>query len=639
MRRFPLLFSFLLLLLISPARWTFAQVSPGPLSKAHGNLNGLNKCTTCHSSGGGAGKFKCVECHTEILQRVQGNKGFHARVVDKSKGGQDCIRCHAEHLGEDFAIIHWEPSREAFDHRQVGYPLQGKHATLECSRCHQPSHLMAADLRALQGRDLQKTYLGLSTQCTSCHQDIHRGQLGENCTSCHTFQSWKEKGGFDHQRTAFPLTGLHQEVPCQKCHLRPENGTLAAKYKGIAFGRCNDCHRDPHQAAFQAACQNCHVTTGWRLVKKLSGFDHQVTAYPLRGLHAEVACAKCHPTSNFSQPIPHAKCMDCHKADPHNGQFARRADSGECGSCHVETGFKPSTFSRENHQKTSYPLTGKHEPVDCVKCHLPKGKDTLFRVKHEACLDCHQDVHENQFTGSTFSNRCDGCHTLQGFQPSTFSVSRHGETRFRLTDAHLAVPCLECHKRPANRFPPPPAQFRFEVVDCQTCHQDPHQGEFQARLKKETHLEGKDGCLGCHTLKSWRETAKFDHQQTSFPLLGAHRVVPCADCHRPDNLGRGVKNVRFSLAPKECGGCHENIHATQFDLNGQPADCAACHEVSKWKPSKFDHEKKARFSLAGAHQTVPCRLCHKATHDVQGRAVLVYHETPRQCAACHADKA
>jgi hypothetical protein len=633
-----ILLSSIFLLLAWPGHSTFAQVSPGPLSKAHGSLNGISNCTSCHSFGGGAGKFKCVECHKEILQRVQENKGYHARVVDRSKGGQDCVRCHAEHLGEDFAIVHWEPSRNGFNHRQTGYPLLGKHAALECSRCHNPSHIGAAELRGLQGKDLKKTFLGLSQPCVACHKDVHNGQLGENCTSCHTFQSWKEIGQFDHQRTSFPLTGLHQQVPCQKCHLQPENSTAVAKYKGIAFSRCTDCHRDPHQGAFQAACHTCHTMGGWKHVKKLSGFDHQLTKFPLKGVHAEVVCAKCHLTSNFKQPLPHALCADCHKVDPHDGQFAKRPDHGECGSCHVEKGFKPATFDLEHHQKTSYPLTGKHEEVACAKCHIPNGAKTLYRLKYEACLDCHKDVHDGQFAGSGLRNRCQSCHTVQGFQPSTFTLARHSETRFRLTDGHIAVPCLECHKRPANRYPLPPARYKFELLECQSCHNDPHGGEFAVRIEKVSLSGGKEDCLSCHNLKTWKDVVKFDHAQTKFPLFGAHRVVACADCHRPDNLGRGVQNIRFRTASKDCSGCHENIHGDQFNVDGRSPDCATCHEVSKWKPSQFDHEKKARFSLAGAHQSVPCRQCHKSKTEIEGRAVLIYRQAPRQCSACHADK-
>jgi NAD-dependent SIR2 family protein deacetylase len=56
--------------------------------------------------------------------------------------------------------------------------------------------------------------------------------------------------------------------------------------------------------------------------------------------------------------------------------------------------------------------------------------------------------------------------------------------------------------------------------------------------------------------------------------------------------------------------------------------------VAKWKPSLFDHEKTA-FSLKGAHERVKCAACHKVIREVDGKQVLFYLPTPKECAACH----
>jgi hypothetical protein len=55
----------------------------------------------------------------------------------------------------------------------------------------------------------------------------------------------------------------------------------------------------------------------------------------------------------------------------------------------------------------------------------------------------------------------------------------------------------------------------------------------------------------------------------------------------------------------------------------------------KWKPSLFDHDKSTDFPLRGAHQNVKCAGCHKLTKMVQGKDVLFYRPTPKECAACH----
>jgi hypothetical protein len=581
----------------------FAQISPGPLSDAHDNLSGATKCVSCHTFGAGAPKFKCTSCHREIGVRIREKRGFHANKVD-------CVKCHTDHFGKTFNIVKWESTPEQFDHRQAGYPLSGKHAGLACSRCHHPKNVSAGERAAIKVKDLRRSYLGVSTQCATCHNDVHKGQLGPDCAKCHQgFQAWKPVGGFDHDTARFQLTGLHQKVACAKCH--PDN-----QFRGVAFASCANCHKDPHHGAFPGSCQSCHSVFGWKQVRLTSSFDHGATKFPLKGLHGKVGCFKCHESSNFKEPVAHVRCADCHKEDPHKGQFARQ----DCAVCHTETGFKPSLFNLSMHQKTAYPLLGKHAATACEKCHIPAGPDTVYKVKFDACSACHKDSHGGQFAAQL----CDACHTVNGFRPSTFTLSRHQQSRFALVASHAATACVECHKPPANRYPPPPAQYKFESQACVTCHVDPHLGQFQA---------SKQECETCHNVRSWKETLRFDHSTTKFPLSGAHRAVICTQCHRPANLGTNVRQVTFRGAPTACKGCHEDIHGGQFT-----ADCSSCHVEIAWKPTTFDHETRSKFSLAGAHKAVPCGQCHNEKAEVQGHLVIRYSGTPAKCSACHEGK-
>src|ERR1700687_2942620 len=82
-----------------PAR---AQISPGPLSKAHQALSGPTNCTKCHDLARGAAQLKCLECHTEIRERVTQRRGMHAVWVNANGTGQDCARCHSDHSGGEF---------------------------------------------------------------------------------------------------------------------------------------------------------------------------------------------------------------------------------------------------------------------------------------------------------------------------------------------------------------------------------------------------------------------------------------------------------------------------------------------------------------------------------------------------------
>src|SRR2546430_13583000 len=46
-----------------------------------------------------------------------------------------------------------------------------------------------------------------------------------------------------------------------------------------------------------------------------------------------------------------------------------------------------SLFGVKEHDTSKYPLKGKHVKVECDKCHLPAGKDTIYKVKFAACTD------------------------------------------------------------------------------------------------------------------------------------------------------------------------------------------------------------------------------------------------------------
>jgi uncharacterized paraquat-inducible protein A len=60
----------LMLALCGFSALSFAQFSPGALSKAHTKLDAPTHCTSCHVNGGGGRKFKCTNCHLEIEQRL-----------------------------------------------------------------------------------------------------------------------------------------------------------------------------------------------------------------------------------------------------------------------------------------------------------------------------------------------------------------------------------------------------------------------------------------------------------------------------------------------------------------------------------------------------------------------------------------
>jgi phage FluMu protein Com len=612
-----------------------AQISPGPLSKAHASLDGAAHCTDCHQRGGEA-TLKCLDCHTEIASRLAAKRGLHAFYHVTAGLTQECARCHSEHNGRDFPLVKWDP--KTFKHKDTGYVLEGRHAGLACSKCHMPEKISSVERSQIKMKDLSRTFLGLATECTSCHKDTHEGRLGQNCLQCHNYVDWKDVSGkFDHSKTRYPLAGLHQTVKCAKCHTNDAEGK--PRYTGLPFGKCSDCHADPHKGSFAAQpCQSCHNTGGWKKVTGStlsSNFDHTKTKYPLLGKHQSVDCLLCHANGDFKRSLKFAECADCHK-DAHSGQFANRANGGECASCHTVDGWKPSLFDAKAHQQSAYPLAGKHATLECGKCHVPQGRQTLYKVKFAQCTDCHKDDHDAQFASAPYLNRCEQCHNLNGFVPSTFTLARHKQIRFTLNGGHLATPCADCHKLADASLSRSQVPYQWKDLNCESCHVDLHKGQFKQRMS-QAGADGKAlGCEACHSTKAWKDLTKFDHARTSFALVGAHRAVACIDCHKPSNLGTKLIDVDFRIAPTQCEQCHQDIHGAQF---ARAADhmtpCADCHTSMKWKPSLFDHDKRTAFPLQGFHRNVRCDGCHKLLKPVEGKTVLFYRPTAKECAACH----
>jgi hypothetical protein len=618
---------------IAPLR---AQISPGALSTAHGFLSGPSNCTRCHDLAKGSPSFNCLNCHQEISRRLDERRGLHPSLTGGDRTGHSCASCHSEHNGRNFALVRWDTPLARFDHRRAGYALEGKHATLSCKSCHEPGHLSPERSPGIMVKDPSRTWLGLSPKCSGCHADEHRGQLSPDCANCHNSTRWKDAAQFNHDRSRFILSGAHQSVACQKCHTKADDPKPFTRYRDLSFSDCTPCHADPHKGAFRQSCQSCHQPQRWKIQQPTSLFNHGSTRFALEGKHASLGCPSCHTGADFKSPVPHARCTDCHKKDPHRGEFSLRADGGDCSACHKVGGFTPTTFTLESHATSRFPLQGKHESLACARCHRDKNKMPVYRFESLDCKACHVDSHGGQFSASPLENKCEACHTVQGFVPSSFSLSRHRQSRFPLTGAHGAVLCRECHKRRTDIYPQPPVAYLIESGSCTDCHRDPHNGDLASRMAVLREDGRPVGCEACHRTSGWKEIHSFDHDSTSFLLRGAHKSAACESCHKTANLRAGLHNVSFKSAPRQCSGCHDDVHGGQFAAAVAAPDCGRCHGPLKWKPSLFDHDRDSGYRLSGAHRNVPCAMCHRATREISGRTVVMYNRTSHECRDCHA---
>jgi hypothetical protein len=557
-----------------------AQISPGPLSRAHADLEGVTNCLKCHGIGQRTVDTKCLDCHREIGALRDQKRGLHGLAA-----GKGCNDCHREHGGLDLEMIHWdEGSPEKFDHRRAGWPLDGKHAQTECRKCHTPKlHAVTFPAGAVWN-GAAESWLGLDTQCRACHQDPHQGRLGNACASCHDESDWHDitEQRFDHETTRYPLRGAHVDVKCEKCHPRVDGKMQMPK-----FARCDDCHEDPHAGQIVVAgvardCADCHSIRFFK-PSTLGLAYHATTKYPLDGKHAKVDCAKCHRNedkrfgkSAFEFRPASAHCTDCHE-DAHAGQLAKRADGGACESCHTVAHFAPSTFAAADHARTKFPLEARHAEVKCAACHGPvrpglpalPGPGKLGKagveMKPDAaeCDACHLDPHHGRFSKGgqqPVKGGCSTCHDARSFHRVALDAKLHAQLGFPLDGAHAAVVCFDCHKElRGERFgkssllllAPASVNLAFTAPKtCRECHEDVHGGQFAKRKKG-------DACDACHGVDAFRPATRFDHDRDSaFPLKGAHERVACQGCHPVRKLPDGRQGAVYVPTPAKCENCH-----------------------------------------------------------------------------------
>ena len=685
----------LVLLTVSPVR---AQVSPGPLSRAHASLEGSTKCFRCHRTGEGGLDRECIACHDEIAWSIARSRGLHGREAK-----DNCAKCHPEHAGPDFSLTNWpDGGPRDFDHAKTGWGLQGKHAQVKCRECHTPKYQVSPAMKKAERKDPSRSWIGLEQACASCHEDIHKGALGADCAGCHSAATWKEATRFDHGKTAYPLLGAHVKVACDKCHLSPKlslpldaSGRAKPLYKPLPHAECTACHDDPHGGRLGAACSKCHTVEEWRRLPQ-GAFDHDKTRYPLKGLHRTVACEKCHgpKTARVDRPKD-VTCGTCHR-DAHAGLATLAGKPADCEACHDERAYRPSTYTVERHQTSSYPLTGLHAKAACEKCHR---KDTSqaglaafgtsgvsMRPRHALCTDCHADAHAGQLASRPDRGACDACHGTEGWKPTRFAVREHAATRLPLEGRHAEIPCGACHAPDRKDLPPLLAVgtagvrgvggadlsagsagagpggagsnraggagqiartvLRGVETECKACHGNPHGEVFPRNDTKG----GARACGECHDMTVFspsRVDARM-HQRYAYALEGAHGAVPCQACHKELDAPRGksslvlapgpARRLEFRDARRLCAECHADPHGGQFASRPGAGACDGCHDLSGFKPATRFNHANSRFVLDGAHARVPCAKCHPSKTDSSGRSYVVYRPLPYRCEDCHGAK-
>jgi len=366
----------------------------------------------------------CRECHQPqliVASDVISYAREHRTAETTFLGvGTTCLACHAPgddpHAGQfpnqPCDNCHGESTWDTlvrFDHDKTRYRLVDLHRDVKCDECHKPIRR--------RGAEPYVQYIQMAfAQCLDCHEDEHKGKMGEQCTDCHNIGGWERinrstfEERFDHDSTEFPLVGAHSDADCSTCHgpqpTRTDTvyvsfvpGAKPQAYPAPVAEDCLSCHRDLHHGAFEHAvggivCENCHSQTAWEPAKYDIERHNRDTDFALTGAHVATLCFACHEVAQGEQQgvvwrFDRSDCVSCHERDdPHQAQFPDIA----CDDCHDDEAFTVAVFDHDN---TRYPLDGEHRDVPCVDCHPeetnPVGTSFVrYAPLGMDCRDCHE---------------------------------------------------------------------------------------------------------------------------------------------------------------------------------------------------------------------------------------------------------
>jgi len=387
-------------------------------------------------------------------------------------------------------------------------------------------------------------------------------EIGGKCSACHTA----------------PWESARMEDRCVDCH-----GNIAVQMQDVATMHGSMLTGQP-----DLRCRFCHPEHRGPDAKLTElgdrSFPHEVVGFSMNGHQFKASreafiCSDCHADDISSFDIQ--TCDTCHRQMDLSLMTAHALSYGSaCLDCHDGV---DGLVSNLNHADFTFKLSGKHDGLDCAKCHTNVRKLGDFQTALQDCQACHRKDEPHQ---GRYGFDCATCHNENGWKPAKFD---HNLSVFKLEGKHGETACETCHQN---------SVFIGTPADCYSCHQD-----------KDEHdgLYGSN-CAMCHNPSDW-DNAEFDHDLTKFPSMN------CYSCHQQDDK-----------------------HAGRYGT-----DCAACHNPSDWKDATFDHNLSS-FPLTGRHTVLPCEKCH-STGQFDGLPAFCAscHGDPGyhagmfgfECASCH----
>lgn len=275
----------------------------------------------------------------------------------------------------------------------------------------------------------------------------------------------------------------HTDIP-QKALLLPRTTVLLIVFlAGIAAAQ--DSPHGPHVLR----CTDCHGGESWTQLNPILKFDHEATAFPLRGQHRDATCRLCHTTLRFAGTT--SDCFGCHRRDFESATAVNHKAAGfstRCTECHDESAS--SWLSSFDHDKTNFPTRGIHASLPCKTCHT----QNRFQGTPVECVSCHL----REYTATTnprhsaakFNTDCATCHRALTWQPAT--LFPHDQW-FPISAGSHHSPgtwnsCSDCHANQAN----------YGAFECINCHQHDKTSTDNTHSRRSGYQYLSSACYRCH---------------------------------------------------------------------------------------------------------------------------------------------
>jgi hypothetical protein len=209
-----------------------------------------------------------------------------------------------------------------------------------------------------------------------------------------------------------------------------------------------------------------------------------------------------------------------------------------------------------DHYSTGFPLTGKHELIDCNSCH----SFGQFKGTPRECPLCHNGgrepgKHPQHFPSSNF---CDECHTVYSWSGGRYD---HRDVQGQ---------CQKCHNNSIVI-----GKSASHIASTQTC-EDCHDTSTFTRVARVDHTAVSGTCESCHNgvIASGKNTG---HIPT---------IATCDFCHLNTNTWLGAV-FDHSTVSGACTSCHNGVIAEgkSRDHLSTTDECGYCHTTNSWLPA------------------------------------------------------